>query len=55
MHRHLVSYYTGISIIIASHIYLISGNEMTTHAYLNLIAAFLIAYYFTAKEGFIYF
>lgn len=55
MDRHLVSYYIGISIIFASHIYLITGSQMTTHAYINLIAALLIAYYFTAKEGFIYF
>ena len=57
MDIYLVSYYIGIFIVFFSHIYMLftktSNKMMIFHAYLNLFAAFLIAYYFMHKEGFI--
>lgn len=56
MDRHLIAYYIGILIIFASHVYMLyAPNQMTdmiqTHAYINILAGILIAYYFTNKEG----
>lgn len=53
MDLHLLSYYIGITIVIASHLKLASSMPM--HAKLNLLAAAMVAYYFTHKEGFINF
>ena len=61
MDLHLISYYIGIFVVFASHIYLltmsngISSDIMQMHSYANLMAASLIAYYFMNKEGFIKF
>jgi hypothetical protein len=51
----LVFYYIGISIILVSHLYMLSIPSMRSHAILNLVAAAFIAYYFMNKEGFIRF
>lgn len=60
MDQHLIAYYIGIFIVFASHIYIIYKpadlhTSPETHAYINLVAALLIAYYFTSKEDFIHF
>lgn len=61
MDLHLISYYIGIFVVFASHIYLLtmknvmSGDILQMHSYANLMAALLIAYYFMNKEGFIKF
>lgn len=58
MDQHLIAYYIGIFIMIATHIYLLTITKesiMVQHSYINLIAALLIAYYFLNKEGFIEF
>lgn len=61
MDLHLISYYIGIFVVFASHIYLLtmskdmSSDMMKIHSYVNIIAASLIAYYFMNKEGFIKF
>ena len=59
MDIHLISYYIGIFIVFFSHIYILvfnSHNKMKAyHSYLNIFAAFLIAYYFMNKEKFISF
>jgi hypothetical protein len=59
MDIHLLSYYIGIFIVFFSHIFLLIYNKsykiITYHAYLNIIGAFLIAYYFMNKEKFIKF
>ena len=55
MDFHLLAYYIGISIVFATHVYLLVGRRMTVHAGLNLVAGGLIAYYFMNKEGFIQF
>lgn len=56
--RHLVAYYIGIFIIFGSHLYMVAGNpmaqlQMKQHAYLNLVAGLLIAYYFMHTQGYI--
>ncbi len=53
MNIHLIFYYIGISIVILSHIYMLTIPSMRSHALLNLFAAACIAYYFMNKEGFI--
>jgi hypothetical protein len=53
MDRHLIFYYIGIAIVFFTHIQILMGNLYSTHALLNLFAAFSIAYYFMYKEGFI--
>lgn len=60
MDYHLLAYYIGIFIVIASHAYILyKPNEplmsMQSHSYLNIFAGFLIAYYFMHKEEFIQF
>ena len=58
MEQHLLAYYIGIAIIFGTHAYMLyaPNNQLTTmeqHAYLNLIASVLIAYYFMFREGYI--
>lgn len=55
MEAALISYYIGIFIVFASHIYTLVASKgmMTTHSLLNLLAGLLIAYYFLTKEKFI--
>jgi hypothetical protein len=60
MDQHLLSYYLGIFIVFASHLYMLvyPDHPLSTtsqHVYLNLFAALCIAYYFMSKEGFIKF
>lgn len=60
MNYHLISYYIGIFIIFASHIYLLFNpeqhmNSIKMHSYINIVGGILIAYYFMNKEGFIRF
>ena len=54
MNIELLSYYIGIFIVFTSHIYMLytpdsfmTVDKMKYHAYLNLVAVALIAYYFT--------
>ena len=59
MNIHLISYYIGIFIVFFSQIYVLFANispkMISYYAYLNILGAFLIAYYFMNKEKFIYF
>ena len=58
MNLHLISYYIGIIIVFFSHIYTLLHNPsdmMKYHSYGNILAVFLIAYYFMNKENFIKF
>ena len=59
MDIHLLSYYIVIFIVFFSNIFLLmyskSYKNIIYHAYLNIIAALLIAYYFMNKEKFIKF
>jgi len=58
MDQHLVAYYIGIAIVFLSHGYNIVEPtkplfSMQIHNWLNLAAAFLIAYYFLFQEKYI--
>jgi len=62
MDLHLASYYIGIVIILASHLFalkqvsdgLVMNSEMIKkHSYVNLLAVLMIAYYFANKEGYV--
>ena len=63
MDQHLILYYIGISIVFASHIFmlvaetsmLIKTSNIQAHAAANIVAGCFIAYYFMNKEGFIKF
>jgi len=59
MDIHLISYYIGICIVFFSQIYILLTNTgpktITYYAYINILGAMLIAYYFMNKEKFIYF
>lgn len=60
MDVHLISYYIGIFIVFFSQVFILFNNSIskvmiTFYAYLNIFAAFLIAYYFMNKEKFIKF
>lgn len=59
MDIHLISYYIGIFIVFFSQIYILLTNTgsktVTYYAYINILGASLIAYYFMNKEKFIYF
>jgi len=58
MDIHLISYYIGILIILATHIYMLfdnASNTMIIHSVINIVAVLFIAYYFMNKEGFIQF
>lgn len=58
--HHLLAYYIGIFIVFISHIYSLvfpdkPAMSMKVHAYINVLAAILIAYYFMNKENYIKF
>jgi hypothetical protein len=61
MDKHIISYYVGIFVILSTHLYLLSiqnvmpAKDMHIHSYINLVAALMIAYYFLNKEKFIEF
>ena len=60
MQIHLISYYVGIFIVFASHIYVLLYPKqkligMKEHCYANILAAVLIAYYFMWREKIIKF
>lgn len=59
MERHLFSYYIGILIIYLTHLLiLVYPNykmDMKTHAYINIVGVWGIAYYFMYKENYIKF
>jgi hypothetical protein len=61
MDRHLVAYYIGIAILFAISSVTLATNKTVLKSSIRfqgltlLVAALLIAYYFTNKEGFIYF
>lgn len=48
--KHLVAYYIGIFFVIVSHLFMLRMPNMYWHSIFNLLAAFLIAYYFVNKE-----
>jgi len=52
----LISYYIGIFLVFATHLYVLMNNpgmEMKIHSYLNIFAGLCIAYYFMTKEGYL--
>ena len=50
--NHLIAYYIGIAIVFITHFFMLYQPNMKMHAFINLIAASLIAYYFMDKEFF---
>jgi hypothetical protein len=59
---HVKTYYLGIFIVSASHIYFLTYPDypinpynvtIKNHSYANLAAAAMIAYYFMTKEGYL--
>ncbi len=53
-----LAYYIGITIVFATHLYIIwSGgmpmSQSIAHSYLNLAAAFMIAYSFVSDKGYL--
>ena len=60
MEQHLLIYFIGIFIVLASHAYVLyKPNQplmtMQQHCYINILATALIAYYFLHKESYIVF
>lgn len=59
MDKHLLAYYVGILIVFSSHAWMLYDPKplmtMQQHAYLNLVAALLIAYHFMWSSGYIKF
>ena len=60
MQIHLISYYIGILIVFVSHLFVLVYPtqklvSMKVHSYVNILAAFLIAYYFMWRENYIKF
>lgn len=55
MDQHLISYFVGIFIVFATHIYLLSKSRLQAHSVINILAGLLIAYYFMNKEKYIKF
>ncbi len=59
MDIHLISYYIGILTIFVLNIYILSSSKsnknITSYAYMNILAGLFIAYYFMYKEKFIEF
>ena len=58
MENHLLAYYIGITIIFASHFYILyapnkSLSTLEQHSYVNILAGMCIAYYFLYKEKYI--
>lgn len=57
MDIHLISYYIGISIVFFTNLYILfnlpSPKTISYYAYVNLLGAVFIAYYFMYKEEFI--
>jgi protein-arginine kinase len=54
MEIHLISYYIGIFIIFGCNAYIIfksKDKDMINYSWLNILGAFLIAYYFMDKEN----
>lgn len=53
-----IAYYIGIIIVFITHIWIIiqggiPSSQTVPHAYINLAAAFMIAYYFVTTRGYI--
>lgn len=60
MDQHQLCYFVGIALIFASHVYTLAYPSkpimsMEQHAYVNILATILIAYYFMHKENYIKF
>ena len=55
MIKHLISYYIGIFVIFASHLYMLTTGSSIEHSIVNIIAGLMIAYYFMNKENIISF
>jgi len=58
MEIHLIFYYIGITIVFATHIFMLfmfENSQMKVHALINIVAGLCIAYYFMNKEKYITF
>jgi hypothetical protein len=58
MEQHFLAYAVGIFIVFSSHTYMLYApnkplSTIEQHCYVNILASFLIAYYFMFKEGYI--